>query len=130
MWAPAIGILVSLLAIRLPSVVIESLNLLGKATPGVSLLCLGLIISSVQLKPSAEVWGNLGLKLVLQPAVMVGAALLLSVRGVPVQQMILLCALPSATISGMFANAAGTYRDEAATRSCSARCCRLSPFRS
>jgi predicted permease len=115
MWAPAIGILVSLLAIKLPSVVIESLNLLGKATPGVSLLCLGLIISSVQLKPSAEVCWNLGLKLVLQPAVMVGAALLLSVRGVPVQQMILLCALPSATISGMFANAAGTYRDEAAT---------------
>ena len=29
--------------------------------------------------------------------------------------MILLCALPSATISGMFANEAGAYRDEAAT---------------
>jgi predicted permease len=29
--------------------------------------------------------------------------------------MILLCALPSATISAMFANEAGTYRSEAAT---------------
>ena len=46
---------------------------------------------------------------------MVGAALLLSVSGKYAQQMILLCALPSATISGMFANEAGAYKDEAAT---------------
>lgn len=115
MWAPAIGILCSLLAIELPAVVIDSLNLLGKATPGVSLFCLGLIMSAVQLKPSFDVWENSVLKLLLQPAVMVGAALMLSVSGTSAQQMILLCALPSATISGMFANEAGAYRDEAAT---------------
>jgi malonate transporter len=53
--------------------------------------------------------------LLLQPALMAGAALMLSANGIPTQQMILLCALPSATISGMFANEAGTYRDEATT---------------
>ena len=89
--------------------------MLGKATPGVSLLCLGLILSSVKLKLSLDVWGNLGLKLLLQPALMIGAAFLLSVKGLYAQQMILLCALPSATISAMFANEAGTYRSEAAT---------------
>jgi len=115
MWAPAIGILCSLLAVRLPSIVLDSLNLLGKATPGVSLFCLGLIISSVTLKLSSDVLGNMVLKLLLQPALMAGAALMLSATGIPTQQMILLCALPSATISGMFANEAGTYRDEATT---------------
>ena len=115
MWAPAIGILCSLLAIKLPSIVLDSLNLLGKATPGVSLFCLGLIISSVTLKLSSDVLGNMVLKLLLQPALMAGAALMLSANGIPTQQMILLCALPSATISGMFANEAGTYRDEATT---------------
>jgi predicted permease len=40
MRAPAIGILVSLFAVKLPAVLVDSLNLLGKATPGVSLLCL------------------------------------------------------------------------------------------
>lgn len=115
MWAPAIGILISLLAIKLPSVVVDSLNLLGKATPGVSLMCLGLIMSSVKMKLSFEVSENAVLKLLLQPALMVGAAFILAVSGLPTQQMILLCALPSATISGMFANDVGAYRDEAAT---------------
>jgi predicted permease len=115
MWAPAIGILISLFAIKLPAVLVDSLNLLGKATPGVSLLCLGLIMSSVKMKLSFDVGENAVLKLLLQPALMVGAALMLSIGGVPTQQMILLCALPSATISGMFANEAGAYRDEAAT---------------
>jgi malonate transporter and related proteins len=115
MWAPAIGILCSALAIKLPPVLADSLNLLGKATPGVSLLCLGLIMASVQLRLSREVWENMALKLFVQPALMIGAAVLLSVSGIYAQQMILLCALPSATISGMFANEAGAYRDEAAT---------------
>jgi malonate transporter and related proteins len=115
MWAPAIGILCSLFSIKLPPVLADSLNLLGKATPGVSLLCLGLIMSSVKLKLSSEVWANMGLKLLLHPALMIGAVLLLSVKGVYAQQMILLCALPSATIPAMFANEAGTYRSEAAT---------------
>jgi predicted permease len=115
MWAPAIGILCSLFAIKLPPVLADSLNLLGKATPGVSLLCLGLIMSSVKLKLSGEVWANMGLKLLLHPALMVAATLLLSVKGLYAQQMILLCALPSATIPAMFANEAGAYRSEAAT---------------
>jgi malonate transporter and related proteins len=58
MWAPAIGILVSLLAIKLPAVLVDSLNLLGKATPGVSLLCLGLILESVKIKLSLDVLQN------------------------------------------------------------------------
>jgi malonate transporter and related proteins len=61
------------------------------------------------------VWENMAFKLFVQPALMIGAAVLLSISGIYAQQMILLCALPSATISGMFANEAGAYRDEAAT---------------
>lgn len=115
MWAPALGILCSLLQIKLPPVALDALNLLGKATPGVSLLCLGLIMSSVKLKLSSEVWSNLGLKLFLHPALMYVATLLLAVKGTYAQQMILLCALPSATIPAMFANEADAYRSEAAT---------------
>ncbi|MFJ3484866.1 AEC family transporter [Pseudomonas sp. NPDC090202] len=115
MWAPALGILISLLQIKLPPVVAESFTLLGKATPGVSLLCLGLIMSSEQMKLSGEVWTNLGLKLLIHPALMIAATLLLGVHGIYAQQMILLCALPSATIPAMFANETGAYQSEAAT---------------
>lgn len=115
LWAPLIGILLSLLAIKLPPVLLDALNLLGKATPGVSLLCLGLIMSSVKLEMSGEVWMNIALKLLLHPALMIAATIVLSLKGVYAQQMILLCALPSATIPAMFANEAGAYRSEAAT---------------
>lgn len=115
MWAPAIGILLSLSAVKLPPVAADALNLLGKATPGVSLMCLGLIMSSVQLKLSREVWANMSLKLVVHPLLMVGAMFLLSYKGLYAQQMILLAALPSATIPAMFANEAGAYRSEATT---------------
>jgi malonate transporter and related proteins len=114
-WAPALGIAVSLLGIKVPPVLASSLDLLGKATPGVSLLCLGLIMSSVKLTMSREVVANLGLKLIAQPLLMYGATILFAVKGEFAHQMILLCALPSATISAMFANEAGVYRSEAAT---------------
>lgn len=115
LWAPAIGIAMSLLQIKLPPLAAESLNLIGKATPGVSLFALGLIMSSVRLNLSREVWANMGLKLFAHPALMIAATILLSVRGVYAQQMILLTALPSATIAAMFANEANAYRSEAAT---------------
>ena len=115
LWAPAIGILLSLFAVKLPPALADSLNLLGKATPGVSLLCLGLIMSSVRLQLSSEVWMNLLLKLLLHPALMIAVTVALSLKGTYAQQMILLCALPSATIPAMFANEAGAYRTEAAT---------------
>lgn len=115
MWAPAIGILCSLLEIKLPHELSNTFDLLGKATPGVSLICLGLIMSAVKLELSREVWVNMGLKLLVQPALMFAATLVFSVRGVYAQQMILLCALPSATIPAMFANEAGAYKSQAAT---------------
>ncbi|MCW8277743.1 AEC family transporter [Pseudomonas sp. PCH199] len=115
MWAPALGILLSLLQVKLPPLAAESLNLLGKATPGVSLLCLGLIMSSEKLKMSGEVWTNLGLKLFIHPVLMFAATVVLGTHGLYAQQMILLCALPSATIPAMFANQTGAYQSEAAT---------------
>ena len=114
-WAPALGIAVSLLGIKVPPLLASSLDLLGKATPGVSLLCLGVIMSSVKLTMSREVIVNLGLKLIAQPLLMYGAIILFSIKGEFAHQMILLCALPSATISAMFANEAGVYQSEAAT---------------
>jgi predicted permease len=115
LWAPALGILCSVLQLKLPPLLAESFNLMGKATPGVSLFCLGLIMSSERMKLSGEVWSNLGLKLLLQPVLMIAAIILFGARGTFAQQMILLAALPSATIPAMFANEAGAYKNEAAT---------------
>jgi malonate transporter and related proteins len=113
-WAPALGIVISLLGIELPSVAKNSLKLIGEATSGVSLFCLGLIMSSHQLRLSAEVWSNVLLKNVLHPVFMFGICLLFAVGGVLEREIILLCALPSATITAMFANEARLYEAESA----------------
>jgi malonate transporter and related proteins len=113
-WAPALGIAISLLGIELPSVAKNSLKLIGEATSGVSLFCLGLIMSSHQMRLSTEVWGNVLLKNVLHPVFMFGICLLFAVEGILEREIILLCALPSATITAMFANDARLYEAEAA----------------
>jgi len=80
----------------------------------VSLFCLGLIMSSHQLRLSAEVWSNVLLKNVLHPVLMFGICLLFAVEGILEREIILLFALPSATITAMFANDARLYQAEAA----------------
>lgn len=112
-WAPAIGIAISLMGLELPLVAKSSLNLLGSATAGVSLFCLGLIMSGHALKLSAEVAGNVMLKNLLHPLLMFGLCLLFTVEGTLARQIVLLCALPSATITAMFANEAQRYEAEA-----------------
>jgi predicted permease len=92
MWAPALGILISLLQVKMPPIAAESLTLLGKATPGVSLLCLGLIMSSEKLKMSGEVWGNLGLKLFIHLVLMFAATVVLGTRALRTTDDSALCA--------------------------------------
>jgi len=112
-WAPAIGIAISLMGLDLPAVAKNSLHLIGNATAGVSLFCLGLIMSGHSLKVTGEVAGNVVLKNVLHPVFMFGLCLLFAIEGPLARQIILLCALPSATITAMFANEARVYEEPA-----------------
>jgi malonate transporter len=114
-WAPAIGIAISLAGLKLPEVAQNSLHLIGNATAGVSLFCLGLIMSGHTLTLSWEVASNLLLKNLLHPLFMFGLCAVFAVEGVLAREIILLCALPSATITAMFANEASVYQSEAAT---------------
>ncbi|MGH8618187.1 MAG: AEC family transporter [Burkholderiales bacterium] len=114
-WAPAIGIAISLLGLELPAVAKSSLHLIGNATAGVSLFCLGLIMSGHSLKLTREVTGNVMLKNLAHPAFMFGLCVLFAIEGPLARQIILLCALPSATITAMFANEARVYEAEAST---------------
>jgi malonate transporter and related proteins len=57
-WAPMLGIVISLLGIPLPAIADLSLKLIGQPTPGVSLLCLGLIMSSHKPRLTPEIWSN------------------------------------------------------------------------
>jgi malonate transporter len=102
-WAPLAGIAIAMLQIPMPDVATKSLNLIGTATSGVALFALGLVLSGQRLHVGFSVLVNTAFKMLAQPAVMLLLALLLGVTGVSRREMILLGALPTASMTAMFA---------------------------
>ena len=111
-WAPLIGVVIAVLRLPMPDVALKSLNLIGVATSGVALFALGLVLSGQRLKVGYAALANTVFKLLAQPAVMLGFALLLGVTGVYRREMILLGALPTASMTAMFAVEYRVYVDE------------------
>ena len=102
-WAPLVGVFVAVLRLPMPDVAIKSLNLIGAATSGVALFALGLVLSGQRLRIGVASGINTAFKLLAQPAIMLGVALLLGVTGIYRREMILLGALPTASMTAMFA---------------------------
>jgi len=102
-WAPLVGILLSVAQIPLPHVAAKSLNLIGESTSGVALFALGLVLSGQKLHIEVPVLLNVVLKILAQPAMMWLLAVLLGVTGVYRREMVLLGALPTASMTAMFA---------------------------
>jgi malonate transporter and related proteins len=108
-WAPLAGIALAVAQVPLPDVAARSLNLIGTATSGVALFALGLVLSGQKLHVGLSVLVNTALKMLAQPAVMLLLAVLLGVTGVSRREMILLGALPTASMTAMFAVQYDTY---------------------
>jgi malonate transporter len=102
-WAPLVGIVLALVQIPLPDVASKSLNLIGEATSGVALFALGLVLSGQKLSIGVAAMVNVVFKILAQPLVMLLLAILLGVTGVYRREMILLGALPTASMTAMFA---------------------------
>lgn len=101
--APILGTIVSLLKITPPHLLNDSLRLIGQTTSGVSLFALGLIMSRHAIKFNKHVMYNIVLKNILHPLMMLCLVVLFNVKGVTAQEAILLCAMPTATMTTMFA---------------------------
>jgi predicted permease len=102
-WAPLLGVVIAVVHLPMPEVATKSLNLIGTATSGVALFALGLVLSGQKLKIGVAVLVNTTFKLLAQPAFMLLLALLLGVTGASRREMILLGALPTASMTTMFA---------------------------
>lgn len=100
--APILGLLCSVLQIHIPVVISHSFELIGKSTSGVSLFSLGLIMASYKIVLSAEVYFNIFMKNILQPVLMAALLVLFHLKGMMAKEILLLCAMPTATISTMF----------------------------
>ena len=102
-WAPLLGVLIALMRIPMPEVATKALNLIGAATSGVALFALGLVLSGQKLRIGWAALVNTALKMLAQPALMLLLAILLGVTGAYRREMILLGALPTASMTAMFA---------------------------
>jgi predicted permease len=102
-WAPLAGIVFALMRVPLPVVIVKSFSLIGVATSGVALFALGLVLSGQRLKLSWSASVNIALKILAQPLVMWLLAVAFGVTGVYRREMILLGALPTASMTAMFA---------------------------
>jgi malonate transporter len=111
-WAPLAGIVMAVTHVPLPDVGQKSFSLIGEATSGVALFAMGLLLSGQKLRLGVAAALNVALKIVAQPAAMWLLALLLGVTGVHRREMILLGALPTASMTAMFAVQYKVYTDE------------------
>ena len=101
--APIIGAIFSSLALPMPALALESLQLIGGTTSGVSLFALGLIMSQDKVSVSKAVLLNVFNKLVVHPLIMWGLVVAFGITGALAKEAILLCALPPAIMTTMFA---------------------------
>jgi malonate transporter len=110
--APVIGVIVALAGVHLPEAVHNSFALLGDATSGVALFALGLLLTGETLKLSVDAILNTVMKNLLQPGAMWLLVLLFGIPGEYRRELILLAALPTATITSMFALRYKVYSSE------------------
>ncbi len=111
-WAPLAGIVMAVAQIPLPDLGQKSFNLIGEATSGVALFALGLVLSGQKLRIGLPAVMNIFFKILVQPLTMWLLAILLGVTGVYRREMILLGALPTASMTAMFAVQYKVYTDE------------------
>jgi malonate transporter and related proteins len=114
-WLPFVGAALVVLNVRVPLVVIGSLDLIGNATTGLSLFVVGLIIAEEKVQFTGAVTVDILLKNLVHPAVMVVTVLAFGVTGALAKEAVLLAAIPSAVITTMFAEQYRVMQSESST---------------
>ncbi|CAL7962921.1 putative Uncharacterized transporter YwkB [Gammaproteobacteria bacterium] len=101
--APVFGFIVSALNLKIPTLAIDSLKMVGSTTSGVSLFALGLIMSGNKVMLNGHVISNIFCKNCIHPLIMWGIVLAFGISGDWAKEAILLCAMPPAIMTTMFA---------------------------
>jgi malonate transporter and related proteins len=112
-WLPVTGMILSFAHVSLPAPVLTSVDLIGKASGGVSLFALGLMLYGEPVRVNADILTNIGLKNFFQPALMVLGVFLFGLTGQLAKQVVITGAVPTATAASMFALRNRTYTAEA-----------------
>lgn len=100
-WAPILGLVLVLMRISLPSLVSDSLRLFGRATGGVALFTLGVLLSRLKFRMDRSIVAVIILKNLVMPALALGLSLLFHLQPPLAIGAIIAMACPCATLGGM-----------------------------
>jgi malonate transporter len=92
--APLIATAIVVAGIRFPTVADAPLELIGHAISGVAVFAAGLVLSAYKFRFNVEVAWNAVVKLVLMPASMLALARAFGITGAPLEEIVLIAALP------------------------------------
>ena len=112
-FLPIFGVILSFCHVKLPTPVLTSVEVIGKASGGTSLFALGLMLYGEKFRINLNVLTNIGIKNFLQPALMLLGVIIFGVTRDPAHQAIITGAVPTATAAAMFALRNKTYTADA-----------------
>jgi|ERR1051325_1916236 predicted permease len=114
LWGPVLGVIVVLARVHLPSVVANSLGLVGSATSGVAVFSVGLLLAAYPVRLSLGVFAGSLARVVLQSAVLSVLLHALSVQSPFSRGALVCCSFPVGPTIALFADRYGSARAETA----------------
>jgi malonate transporter len=112
-WAPLIAIALVLAGVPVSPIVTSTLGLIGAASSGAALFVAGAAIAAHKVRINAEIFTNIALKMLAQPALYVVLAMIFRIIQPYANEGFLLALLPSGPIGLQLAVRYKTYVSEA-----------------
>jgi len=114
LWGPVLGMAVVLAQVPLPSVVVNSLELIGSATSGVAIFSVGLVLAAYPVRLSPGVFAGSLARVALQSAILGVLLHLLSVNSPLSREALVACSFPVGPTVSLFADRYHSFRSETA----------------
>jgi hypothetical protein len=112
--APLLAAILVLLDVRVPQEIQSMLDLIGSTTSGVALFVAGIILAAYRIKATPEIFGNVSIKMIVQPVLMALLVAGLSIANPVGREAILICTVSTAVMCPMLAVRYKVYEAEAA----------------
>lgn len=113
-WLPVLGAVIAIAALPLPALLDDTVDEIGRSAGGVALFAPGLMLAERPLRIDRDIVANIAVKNLLQPALLVGAAVALKLEPTLTKEVFLAGVLPSATAAAVLAQNSGSYVEQAA----------------
>jgi len=110
--APVMGLFLSYLNLGLPKVLHSTFFLIGNTAPAIALFIIGFSISNSKLAMSRQIGLMIFIKSIVTPLVFWGLLVLFNIKGEVFKQVLLISAIPTATIGPMLASQYEAYEIE------------------